>query len=270
MKNLYRSMVAVMVLSAPLFAGCAMQTGTAEEGEQQKPALTENARPKPEMVSADARFTQWLVRPDGKLAGMLLDDGAIVHVRGDAVKDTSVLKAGDAVHVEGFSFAPKSSDQTATKMFGMAKVTKDGKVIVAAPELPKNGEHGKGFGMKHHDGPKDGLAMKDHNGDKKHDWKHDTGNDKKAVGLDESKLPTVSSTATIAQVIAGRHGKGVSMLILSDGTVAYAPHHGNVDALATLKEGDAITVSGLGGSYPEGKALKMTSVTMPTGKVEQI
>lgn len=282
MKSSFRSLLSVIVLAVPAFAfGCAAQAGSTDEASQTQGAVGQTKNhPKPEMVSADAKFSQWIVRPDGKLSGLLLDDGSIVHVRSDLVKDTSTLKAGDAVHVEGFTFG-KGSDSS-VKSFGMAKVTKDGNVIVDAPKMPTKEEMDKMHAMhqgKMHHGPKDGLAMKGDHGNKKHDGVVGEGkkpehkgpaDGNKKWGLDESKLQTVSSTATIAQVLPGRHGKGVGMLILSDGTVAYAPRHGDTDTLATLKKGDSITVSGVGGTYPQGKALLMKSVTLPSGEVKQL
>jgi hypothetical protein len=234
-----RSILAALALSAPL-AACTQPVDTTEEQSDQ-----ETVAAKPFALTAvDAKFARWLPTPNGKIAGMMLDNGSIVHFHPEAITDASAVKAGDAVRVEGVQ---------KDAVFKHASVTKDGNVLVKAPDFKKHefkkGEH------------------------KKHEWKH---GDKSAFiekmkekhAQDLASLTDVKSTGTIEAVLPGRHG-GVHGFVLSDGTVAYAPHHSNVSELG-LKKGDSITLAGKGGSYDIGKSMIIESVTLPSGDVKKI
>ena len=240
-----RTILAALALSAPLAACTAPVDAT--EGESEQAAVAE----KPVALTAvDAKFARWLPTPNGKIAGMMLDNGSIVHFGHDATPDASSLKAGDAIRVEGVQ---KDS------VFKHASISKDGNVLIKAPEL------------KNHDFKKHAFNKGEH---KKGEWKH--GGDKSAFieKMKEkhegelAKLTDVKSTGTIEAVLPGRHG-GIHGFVLSDGTVAYAPHHSRVSELG-LTKGDSITLAGKGGSYDIGKSMIIESVTLPSGDVKKI
>ncbi len=246
MKTLLRSLLAALVLSAPL-AACTAPVETAEEGV----AAKETA-----LTAIDAKFARWLPTPNGKIAGMVLDNGSIVNLHPEAIADASSLKAGDAVRVEGVQ---------KEGVFKFASVSKDGNVVAKAPELERLLRSGE---TKHH-----GKKLGHHKN--KGEWKH---GDKAAFAEKIEKMKAkhaqelaslgdVTGTGTIETVLPGRHGS-VHGFILSDGTVAYLPHHSGLGDLE-LKKGDAITVSGKGGSYEIGKSMIIQSVTLPSGEVKK-
>ena len=93
--------------------------------------------------------------------------------------------------------------------------------------------------------------------------KHEKG-EKKAH--DKSKLLDLTATGTVAALWVG-HGK-VHGVILSDGTVAYAKHHGDLSSYG-LKKGDSVTVTGKGGNYTLGRALILETIKLPNGDVKK-
>lgn len=124
MNKWLRSFLAVVAISVPVLAvgGEALAKGKGKGGKA--PA-----------ASVDAKFGRWLLTPNGKIGGILLDNGGIVRVHHDAVKDTS-LKAGDAVHVDGKS--------KGNNLVVHAKVTKGGNVVVDDTAHTKGAGKGKG------------------------------------------------------------------------------------------------------------------------------
>jgi hypothetical protein len=106
MKTWLRSVLAVVALSLPLI-GCGAQTGSRGSDPQSQAATggKHEAFAKGTAVAVDAKFSRWLVSPRGEVAGILLEDGAIVMIPPHAAKGlkTSALAKGDAVHVEGFT-----------------------------------------------------------------------------------------------------------------------------------------------------------------------
>ncbi|MGZ3456665.1 MAG: hypothetical protein ACXVEF_44075 [Polyangiales bacterium] len=220
--------VAVFAVSA---VGCTMQSGstssTAGSTEGATESAVQNGQQKLDFAklapaTLDAKFDRWLVSPGGRVGGMLLDDGSVVRMH--HVKDTSSLSKGDAVHVEGKTFPEKQG----VKTIAFAEVKKYGAVVFAAPKLAEKGKH---EGGRHHEkGEKHG---------KKHEGK--------------KELSAMSADGTVEAVIP--HG-----FVLSDGTFVYAPHKADLASLA-VKKGDAIKVSGKGGSYELGKAMVIDSIT---------
>lgn len=172
-------------------------------------------------VSVDAKFGRWIVTPHGKIGGILLDNGGVVRVHHDAVRDTS-LKAGDALHVDGKS--------KGNSVYHHATVKKGTAVVVDGNAAP---------------------AKKD---DK----------DKPKAG----KLSDMTASSKVGTLLAGRKGK-VHAVILDDGTVAYAPHHGDLSGYS-LKKGDTVTVTGKGGNYTLGRALVITTIKLPNGDVKTL
>lgn len=84
---------------------------------------------------------------------------------------------------------------------------------------------------------------------------------------DKSKLVDLTATSTVTALFVG-HGGKVHGVILADGTAAYAKHHGDLSTYS-LKKGDAVTVTGKGGSYALGKALVIETIKLPNGDVKK-
>lgn len=286
MKNWLRSMLAVAALSIPA-VGCTLQTAPTD-GEGNAPSTEQAAEAqkghlgKLAAASVDGKFSRWLLTPHGKIGGILLEDGSVVRVHGRAVKDTN-LAAGDVIHVEGKSLATSVAPEGQTPVYVMASVKKGDAVIAEAPTFDgkHHGKHawkhagkheGKHAGEVNADAPKvegqTGEIAGKHHG--KHAGKHHGKHAgwKKHGKHDLSSLAAVSSKGTVEVILAGHHGKAHA-IVLSDGTVAYAPFKSDLAALG-LKKGDAISVSGKGGEYPLGRALVLESIELPNGDVKTL
>lgn len=79
------------------------------------------------------------------------------------------------------------------------------------------------------------------------------------------QLKAVSGAGQIAAIVAGHKGK-VRALVLSDGTTAVG--HG-LETLG-LKVGDQVSVAGMGGTYPLGKAVRIDKITLPNGQTRDL
>jgi hypothetical protein len=209
MNKLLRSFLAVVAISVPVLAigGEALAKG--------------KSKGKAPAASVDAKFGRWLLTPNGKISGILLDNGGIVRVHHDAVKDTS-LKSGDALHVDGKS--------KGNNLVVHAKITKGTAVVVDDTAHIKGAGKGKGKGT--------------------------TG------------LVDLTATSKVSVLFIGHHGK-VAGIILDDGTVAYAPHKTDLSTFS-LKKGDAVSVSGKGGSYALGRALMIKTIKLPNGDTKTL
>ena len=121
MNKLLRSFLAVVAISVPVLAigGEALAKGKGGKGKATSAVV-------------DAKFSRFLLTPNGKIGGILLDNGGIVRVHHDAVKDTS-LKSGDALHVDGKS--------KGNNLMVHAKITKGTAVVV-----DDTAKHAKGAG----------------------------------------------------------------------------------------------------------------------------
>jgi hypothetical protein len=171
-------------------------------------------------AAVDAKFGKWIVTPHGKIGGILLDNGGVVRVHHDAVRDTS-LKSGDALHVDGKT--------KGASVYHHAKITKGTAVVV-----DDTGPHAK-----------------------------------PAKGANKGgKLNDMTASSKVTTLLTGHKGK-VNAVILDDGTVAYAPHHGDLSTYS-LKKGDAVTVTGKGGNYALGRALVITTIKLPNGDVKTL
>lgn len=81
------------------------------------------------------------------------------------------------------------------------------------------------------------------------------------------KLAELSASGKIAFFLYGHKGV-VNGVVLADGTVAHAGKGASLDEYK-LKVGDAVTVSGKGGSYALGRSLKLESIKLPNGDVKK-
>ncbi len=174
---------------------------------------------------------------DGKFSRFLLSPHG--EIRG------LLLDNGGIVHVHPSAVRDtslKAGDAVKIEGFGKpghwfgAKVTKNGAVVVekvaGKPGKPGKGEKKKG--------------------------------DKKSKGA----LSAITSTGTVTTLLEGRKGK-IHGVVMSDGTVAYAGHKGDLGALG-IKKGDALTLTGKGGSYALGRAMKIEEVMLPSGAVKKL
>lgn len=238
MKNL-RLALAALVLSIPL-AACTQQVAD-DAATSTDPVVANGSEAMPSLTRVEAKFARWIPSPTGKTAGMLLEDGTFVGVHGDA--KTDALAAGDVVQVEGIKHDAS---------FAFASVKKGDAVIAEAPKHALHkGKHSGKHGKKHAEWKKDGEAKKDGEWKQKHaEWKHHQASPEAAAAM--AALAPMSAQGTVSAVLPGRHGR-VHAVVLSDGTVAYAPRHS--DAFAAVKKGDAIKLEGKGGTWAIGKSM---------------
>ena len=189
------------------------------------------ARPEATPTAVDARFQRYILAPDGRITALVLQDGTIVHVRTHAADEPAVnLRAGDALHVEG----------------GLVR-TPTGALITRA--IVKQGGKVIADGSKEHEGG--------------HRGHHGEGRGEHGKGK-HAPLQAVIATAKITQIVSGPRGH-VHAVLLDDGTSA----RGQLDQLG-LKVGDRVTVAGKGGAYPQGKAMRVDTITLPSGEVRAL
>ena len=81
-----------------------------------------------------------------------------------------------------------------------------------------------------------------------------------------AQLKPVSAAGQVAGIVTGPHGK-VHALLLNDGTTATVGH--GIEALG-LKVGDQVSVAGMGGAYPLGKAMRIEKITLPNGQTRDL
>ncbi|MGZ3417262.1 MAG: hypothetical protein ACXVEE_05310 [Polyangiales bacterium] len=124
MTKLFRSVLAPLALSFSVLVAAAPAFAGDQKGEKHAKAPA---------ASLDAKFERWLLTPNGKIDGMLLDGGRVVRLHDKSVKDSS-LKSGDALHVDA------KGKGTA---FHRAKITKNGVVVVDDTAKQEKGKHEK-------------------------------------------------------------------------------------------------------------------------------
>lgn len=104
-----RTLLVMVALSAPLLA---LDSEASAKGNGGKKAAA---------AVVDAKFNRWLITPHGQIGGILLDNGGVVRVHNDAVRDTS-LKSGDALHIDGKS--------KGSSVYVHTKITKGTAIVV--------------------------------------------------------------------------------------------------------------------------------------------
>lgn len=124
MTKLFRSVFAPLALSFSVLVAAAPAFAGDQKGEKHQKAPA---------ASIDGKFDRWLLSPNGKIDGMLLDGGRVVRLSDGSVKDSS-LKSGDALHVDA-----KGKGTT----YHRAKVTKNGVVVVDDTAKQDKGKHQK-------------------------------------------------------------------------------------------------------------------------------
>jgi len=103
----------------------------------------------------------------------------------------------------------------------------------------------------------DGSKERGHRG---HRGERREGKEKHA----HAPLQQVVATARVTQIVSSPRGR-VHEVLLDDGTSAA----GQLDGLG-LKVGDRVTVAGKGGAYAQGKALRVETITLPSGEVRTL
>jgi hypothetical protein len=81
------------------------------------------------------------------------------------------------------------------------------------------------------------------------------------------KLADFTSSSTITYFLYDRKGE-IRGLVLADGTVAHAGKGAKLDDYK-LKKGDAVTITGKGGSYALGRAMRIETIKLPSGDVKK-
>jgi hypothetical protein len=190
-----------------------------------------DARPgPPQRTTFPAQFQRYLLMPNGRTMGLMLRDG------------TFVFTPGHTLHRD----APSLETGAQLDIEGVVRHTPSGNIVRGAV-VRVNGnviaDARKGHGRHaHHE-----EHAEDHQGKHHHE------------------LQPVAGAGRIAAIVSSPQGH-VHALVLTDGTTAVAHH---LESLG-LKVGDQVSVAGMGGVYPRGKALRIDKITLPNGEVRAI
>jgi hypothetical protein len=199
------------------------------------PALAQSAppaqaAPAAARVSIDGRFQRYVLNPRGHVVGLLMHDGTVVYLHRH--------KAAGAVETL------KPFD--ALHIEGGAVKTPTGTVILR-PVVSQNGSV-IFDGSKH-------RARGEH--------KHERDGARHAK--DRPALAPVTAAGRVQAIVSTPRGH-VATVLLDDGTSASGF---GLDTVR-LKIGDRVTVSGKGGTYTQGKALRIETITLPSGETKTL
>jgi hypothetical protein len=223
----------LLSLAVPLTTIAPFATSVALAETPAAEARAEGGARQPATPAAlDGRFQRYILAPDGRITALVLQDGTVVHVRPHAADEPAAnLRAGEPLHVEGGLVKTPTG-----AMIVRAVVQQGGKVIADGSK-----EHG-------HRGHR-GEGREGREGKGKHA---------------HAQLQPIVATARVSQIVSSPRGR-VHEVLLDDGTSAF----GQLDSLG-LKVGDRVTVAGKGGAYPQGKALRVDTITLPSGEVRTL
>lgn len=234
-----RSLILAAVVAVPAFGAFAALAPSPAEAAPAAAAERKSERRSEAKKEGDKKAAKPRVTVDATFERWLLDAHGRIH--GVLLKDGSLirvhegavrdssLKAGDVVKIEA-----RSKSVSGVSLYGRALVKKNGAVVVDATQKPA------------------GKA------------KDDKAKDDKAKG---AKLADMTATGTISYFLYDRDG-GVRGVVLSDGLVAQVGKKAKLDD-CKLKKGDSVTVTGKGGSYALGRALRIESIKLPNGDVKK-
>ncbi len=84
----------------------------------------------------------------------------------------------------------------------------------------------------------------------------------------KGKLTDVSASSNVSYFLYGPKGH-IRGVVLADGTSAHAGKGALLDEYK-LKKGDAVTLTGKGGSYALGRAMRIETIKLPNGDVKKL
>jgi hypothetical protein len=184
----------------------------------------------PQRTAFNAQFQRYLLMPDGRTMGLMLRDG------------TFVFTPGHALHRD----APSLETGAQLDIEGAVRHTPTGNIVRGA--------------VVRVNGNVIADARKAH---RRH--AHHEGHAKDHQGKHHHELQPVTGAGQIAAIVSSPQGH-VHALVLTDGTTAMAH---DLETLG-LKVGDRVSVAGMGGAYPRGKALRIDKITLPSGQTRDI
>lgn len=205
----------------------------------QTPPPAAAARAAAPRVKIDGRFQRYVLSPKGRPTAMVLQDGTVVSLPRRAGQGAAgSLRPYDAVHVEG------GAVKTPTGTVIMRPVvSRDGTVLVDASKQRARHERRKGDQK----GERGRRAERDH--------------DKGA----RAPLSPMTASGRVTGIVSTPRGRPHAIL-LDDGTTASGF---GLDGVP-LKVGDRVSVSGKGGAYAQGKALRIQTITLPSGETRTL
>jgi hypothetical protein len=182
---------------------------------------------------AAGELARYIVGPSGHVRGFTLKDGTVVLVRprlGDALADQ--VTVGQTVRVDGRSTANEPK-----VVFRAAVYGPHGQIAAPAAGGEKHGRMSKEERANMRAQRREALA----------------------------KLPAASADGTVQAVISGRHG-APRTLLLSNGASVFLDRS-LVQALGgrSIRVGDAVKVSGKGGTYKNGASVAANELVMGDG-----
>jgi len=203
------------------------------------PALAQGApataRAAATRVSIDGRFQRYILNPRGHVMGLLLQDGTVVFLPRRAARGAAIsLKPYDAIHVDGGAMKTPSGTVIMRPV-----VRQNGTVLVDASKHRARGQHGER-------GKRGERA--------RHGREHEG-----------AALAPVTAVGRVQAIVSTPRGH-VLALLLDDGTSATGF---GLDGVP-LRIGDRVAVSGKGGAYAQGKALRIETITLPSGETRAL
>jgi hypothetical protein len=220
-------------LISSLLAACVSLAGLTAIAS---PALAQQAPPAPAArakaprIAFDAVFARHVLSPRGEIAGLVLQDGTLVRVARSASANTG--PAGGLRPGTVVHVEGRSVRTPSGLVIQRALIKQNGALI--ADGTQERGGHEKG---RHHRGHRNKGA----------------------------KLAPITATGRVQALLAGPKG-GLRAILLDDGTTANVA---GAEGLG-LKVGDKVSVAGKGGTYPQGKALRVRTITLPSGETRTL
>jgi hypothetical protein len=188
-------------------------------------------------TTVSASFQRYVLSPGGRPMGMLLSDGTFVGTPGHSMaKDAPALAPGAKIDVEGEAMLTPTGT-----VIHRAVVKQNGTVVADATSA---------HGRRHHH-HQDGQARE--------------GQARKHEGRHHAVLTPMTAEGKVASIVSSPRGR-VLAVVLADGTTAMG--HGLKDL--GLKVGDKVALTGEGGVYAQGKALRIEKITLPSGVVKEL
>jgi hypothetical protein len=194
------------------------------------PADAPAEAPEAARTTINAAFQRYVLAPSGRPMGLLLDGGTFVRTPHHALNREAPQLKAGDT-VEVEGVALK----TATGMHMARAVVKQNGVVIA-----------------------DASQLREH---------HDRGHEDHAAWRQKHhvELSDMSGAGKVQSLISTPKGR-ILAVILEDGTTAV----GRDLASLGLKVGDQVSFEGKGGTYTQGKALRIHTITMPDGQTREL
>jgi hypothetical protein len=230
-KSSYRSLALALLaaVAVPAAAATALADAAPPADPLASPAIARGVHDGAR-VNVVGEVARYVVGPLGHVRGFLLKDGTAVMVRGTAGDEMAKgVPVGQSVRVEGWS--PTEAG---------------GKAVMHASVY---GQHGQ-------------IVAPQARGEGNRDERRTQWGERRE---EMQRLPDASANGTVANVISGRRGK-VMAVVLDNGTSVFLrPSLARAVMERGIRVGDRIQSSGKGASYPLGASVMVSSISFADG-----